>query len=199
MLRKDGPAGELPISVADAVAHCRAPEDGSDDDLVENYLRAAIPYVADQSGLVLIRQDYILECTGWWSGCLEIPVYPVRDITAVKYWDANGVEQTVSPSLYRWVRTSNGAELRLLSTFSQPTLQDERTDVVRVFIEAGFDVEGMTGSGDEADLVFDPRARHAVLMLTDHWYENRSAVDNVAMNEVPFAVQSLIAQIRAYR
>lgn len=197
MLRKDGPAGDLPILTEDAVSHCEAPDEHFDK--VEGYLRAAVAFVADQSGLTLVRQNYILEKADWWGDRLEIPVYPVRDITAVKYYDENGAEQTVSTALYRWVRTELGAELRMLSTFTQPTLQDERTDVVRVFIEAGYDIEGSTGSGDEAELVFDPRARQAILLLTDHWYENRSAADSVEIMQVPFAVQSLIGQLRIYR
>lgn len=196
MLRKDGPQGDLPISVADAVEHCRAPT--VHEDQVESYLRAALAFVEDHTGLVLVRQDFILERDGWW-GTLRIPVYPVRDITSVKYWDENGVEQTVSASYYRWLRTENGAELRMLSTFTEPTLQDERTDVARVFIEAGYDIEGATGSGDEADLVFPHNARQCVLLLTEHWYENRSAADNVEVLSLPFAVQALLAQLRIYR
>lgn len=197
MLRKDGPAGDLPITVADAVEHCRAPTVHQGQ--VESYLRAAFAFVEDHTGLTLIRQDYILERSGWWGSELEIPVFPIRSITSVKYWDENEVEQTVGDAYYRFVRTEKGGLLRLLSTFDQPALQDERTDVVNVFIEGGYDVEGTTGSGDDADLVFDPKARQCVLLLTEHWYENRSAADDVEIRTVPFAVQALLAQLRIYR
>jgi uncharacterized phiE125 gp8 family phage protein len=199
MLKKDGPSGELPITVDDAVAHCRAPDDGSDDVVIEGYLRAAIAYVEDHCGITYMRQDFVLERPDWWGDRIEIPVFPVRDITAVKYFDENGAEQTVPTNQYRWSRTSTGAELRMLSAFTRPTLQDERTDVARIFIEAGYDIEGETGSGDETDLLPEPLARQCVLMLTEHWYENRSATDSVNMQDVPLSVQSLLAKLRIYR
>lgn len=197
MLRKDGPPGDLPITVADALEHCRAP--ATHDDQIEAYLRAAIGFVEDHTGLTLIRQDYILERAGWWGTTLDIPLFPIRDITAIKYSDVNAAEQTISPGYYRWLRTEKGAQLRLLSTFDQPSLQDERDDVVRVFIEAGYDEEDATGSGDEADLAFPETARQCVLLLTSYWYDNRSAADNVQINTLPFAVQALLAQLRIYR
>lgn len=40
--------------------------------------------------------------------------------------------------------------------------------------------------------------RHAVLMLAAHWYENREASAEVLMRDIPFGVNDIIREYRAW-
>jgi len=190
-------AADKPVSLVEAIAHCRLNAD--EGSLVEPYLDAAAGFVADWVGLVLAPATYRVVRSDWWGGCLEILVAPVRDIESVKYLDASAVLQTVDPSLYRWTRTDLGARLELLSAFTSPTVQDDQLNAVQVEFTAGFDIVGATGSGDEPALILPHQARLAILMLTEHWFNNRAAVAADDLKNVPMAAESLMGQIRIYR
>src|SRR3569623_3552404 len=113
-------ATQGPVALADAAKHCRT--DGIDDaeSKLSAYLAAAVAFVSDRVGLVLAPSVYRGDRCDWWSGCLEVLVAPVRDVTSIKYLDADGVLQTLDPSLYRWSRTDQGATIELLSAFTSP-------------------------------------------------------------------------------
>lgn len=190
-------AVDKPVSLEEAIAHCRlADVEGS---LVEPYLDAATSFVADRVGITLAPVIYRIDRSDWWGGCLEILVAPVRDIESLKYLDESAVLQTVDSALYRWHRTDLGARLELLSAFTSPAVQADQLNAVQIEFSAGFDIAGQTGSGDDPALILPQQARLAILMLTEHWYNNRSAVDGVDLKNVPMAAEALMAQVRVYR
>jgi uncharacterized phiE125 gp8 family phage protein len=162
-------------------------------------LDAALEFVADRTGLAVRQQSYRMEMTDWWAGCLDVPVMPVRDVTAVKYIDADGAEQTVDVADYRMSRTATGAVVELLPTFTAPAVQSDRADAVRIEFDAGYDVLGVTGSGDDPDLVLPVRIKQIVLMLVSFWFDNRDAVAASGVMAVPMGAEALMAQVRVYR
>lgn len=188
-----------PVTLEEVIAHCRAPKDTSDDDVLEAYLDAATAFVADRANLVLAPASYRIDRCEWWSGKLEILLKPVREIVSVKYLDENGAQQTVGEENYRLSRTNSGACLELLSTYSQPAVKADAHNAVQIELLAGYDDPDATGSGDDPELVVPPQAQHAIKMMTSHWYDKREAVDSNLLMSLPLAVEALIAQIRVYR
>ncbi|WP_441280093.1 head-tail connector protein [Bradyrhizobium sp. 63_E2_N1_3] len=191
---------ERPVTLAELKKHVHAADFADDDEQLEIFLDAAIDFVADRTSLTLRRSSWRVDRCDWWSGCLQILLTPVRDVT-VKYIDAAGAEQTVAADLYRWERTALGnAEIRFLDAFASPAVKADTFNAVQIELEAGFDQDpNMTGAGDDPELEFPPRARQAVLMLAASWYRNREAVAETDLKVVPLAAEALMGQLRVYR
>ena len=199
MLRLIEAATPSPVSLAEMKDHVEAQDYTDDDAKLQIFLDAATAFVAQRTSLVLAPAAYRLEREDWWGACLDIPLAPVREITAVTYLDEKGDEQLVSEALYRWYRTSEGARLELLDAFTAPAVAAERRDAVRVEIAAGFDDENATGAGDDPELVLPAVVKPAILMLAAAWYANREAVSVPAISRVPLGAETLINLIRVYR
>jgi uncharacterized phiE125 gp8 family phage protein len=111
------------------------------------------------------------------------------EITSVKYDDADGVEQTVDPSVYRVLAASSAApRLSLAYNQSWPSPRSQ-PEAVRIRYVAGY---GEQGSDVPAPL------RHAMLLQIGSWYEQRETV--IVGQTVAFlpAYEALIAPYRIY-
>lgn len=97
-LRVVKPASLAPVSLADAKLHLNV-----DDAYHNNYIAALVEAATDvvelhtQRRLITQTLEWI---TDGFCGRLVLPVAPVQSIVSIKYRDAAGVEQTLSPSDY---------------------------------------------------------------------------------------------------
>lgn len=198
MLKLVEAATVKPVTLEELKAHCRV-DFADDDNSLSIYLDAAIEFVADCISQVLSPSVYRADLSRFWSGCFSVLASPVREITSVSYLDVNGSRVTVDPSLYRWKRTAEGAEITLLSAFIEPPVQSERDDAVQIEVSAGYDDPAASGAGDDPDLMLPERAKQAILLLASAWYANREAVSQVDLKPIPFAIDALLAQLRIYR
>lgn len=191
---------ERPVTLDELKRHVQAADFSDDDDQLEIFLDAAIDFVAERTALTLRRSTWRVDRCDWWSGCLQVLLWPVRDVT-ITYLDADGATQSVDAGLYHWQRTALGdAEIRLLEAFTSPAVKADTFNAVQLEIEAGFDEDpNKTGAGDDPDLVFPPRARQAVLMVAASWYRNREALSDGELKVVPLAAEALMGQLRIYR
>jgi uncharacterized phiE125 gp8 family phage protein len=192
---------DRPVTIAELKKHVGANDFTDDDAQLEIFLDAAIDFVADRTSLTLRRSTWRVDRCDWWSGCLQLLIAPVRDIT-ITYLDPAGATQPVDPSLYRWQRrTELGiAEVIFLDAFTDPDVKDDTFNAVQIEIEAGFDQDpAMTGAGDDPELVFPSQARQAVLMVAANWYRNRESVSADDQKIVPLAADALMSQLRIYR
>jgi len=197
MLRLVTAPTESPVSLADLKMVVEAADFTDDDAKLGLFLSGAVAYVAKQTSLVLAPSEYRVERESWWADKLEILVSPVREVVSVNYLDSNGALQTLATDKYRWLRTATGASIELLDLTGLPDVA-ERDDAIQIEVGAGFDIDGATGSGDDAELILPRQARNAVLMLAAHWYANREAA-GADMKEIPFGVEALTRQIMVYR
>lgn len=115
---------------------------------------------------------------------LRMPLAPVRSVTSVKYYDANGTQQTIDPSLYQ--TGIDGARTILAPSPDRlwPVPQYRRLDAVTVRFVAGY---------DDADKVPKP-IRQAMLLAIGALYENRDG----AGAGLPAAAQSLLFPLRLF-
>lgn len=202
MLRKLAAATSVAVSVARAKERLRIDTSDSDSDNdIEALLLAAQDVLEGQTGLIVqpstweYRQNS-WSCFGPWHG-ICVPAGPVREIQGVTYIDENAAEQTVDPANYTWERTPEGAEITFIRDYVFPTL-GFGPDVVRVQFTAGFD-DQQSGSGDDPELTFPPRAEMAILFLVAHWNENRESVSATQTYEVPDTFKLLAQQLRVFR
>ena len=177
-----------PVTLSEALAHCRV--DNSDDDgLLVNYILAARQYLEDMCGLCFATQtiDATLDCE--WPEVIQLPRAPAQSITSISYVDTAGATQVLASNQYvaalkRYVPTIAPAY-----GIAWPAVRDQ-TDAVTVRYVAGF---GATPSDTPEAL------RQALLLLVGHWYENREAVVvGTSVVDMPKAVDALVAPYRRF-
>lgn len=181
-----GPTVE-PVTLSEALDHLRI--SGSDSDaVVEAAIVAAREQVETEAGCALVTQEWIGYLDRFPCGAVELPLPPVQSVEAVNYYDAAGVEQVLSPTLYVTDLVSWPA--RILPAYGTvwPVTEVGRPNAVSI--------EFTTGFGDDASDV--PRKlRAAVLLLVGELYESREAASERPRSEVPLSVKNLCADFRA--
>jgi len=200
-LRKIALSESEPIPLDLIKSHCEIDYDDKDG-LLTAFRDSAIALVEKRAGIVLRRQDYRMELGCWPRASIEIPVSPVREVSAINYFDAAGVEHTVLSFDYRWIVERGRARLWFVPEFVRPALQEGRPDAVRIEFQAGYDDPTETGSGDDPELAFPAQARNIVLLLVSCWFNNRDAVVVGSGNEprmLPMGVESLLSDLKVYR
>lgn len=172
-----------PVTLAEARAHCRA--DTADDTLLQIYLDAAVAHVDGAQGVLgrcLVTQtwDYSFDC---FPDEITVPLPTLQSVTSVKYYDVDGIEQTITSSNY----TVAGQRIAPVETFDWPDIDTERPYPITVRFVAGY--------GDAADVPAAIKA--AILLLTGDMYANREA-GGEAVVENP-AVKRLLTPYRKVR
>lgn len=134
------PAAE-PV-LLDAAMRARLRLDGSADDAdVEAMLAAARELVEAETGRALIHQTWSL-FLDWFPWEIRVPRPPLSSVTWIKYYDVDGVQQTVYAADY-WVATG-GEPGRILPSIGAdwPTTQAGRPEAVEVRFVAGYGAAG---------------------------------------------------------
>jgi uncharacterized phiE125 gp8 family phage protein len=168
------------IPTVDLRAHCRT---GSDEDaLLTGFLAAAVGYAEHYTGRSFGSQTLELALDEFPAGSIELLRGPVTGITSIKYIDEDGVEQTLSNTLY--TLDDYG-----IQCWAVPKVDTEwpatlaAANAVKVLYVAG-------------DL---PSAVRAALLLTvGHLFENREASAPVALQELPMGVKSLLDTVKVW-
>jgi uncharacterized phiE125 gp8 family phage protein len=185
------PAAALPVrAFAD---HLRLgtgfADDGSQDAVLELYLRAAMAAIEARLGRVLIARSFVWTVERWREEASQpLPVAPVRTIESVTLADAEGVEAVVDP--VAWSLLRDAQRPRLVGRFGRSLPRIPRGGSATVRLVAGF---GARWDDVPADL------RQAVFLLAAHYYENRSETGTIAGGAMPFGVLVLIESYRATR
>jgi len=175
------------ISLNEAKAHCRIEADVDDDDaLVAGAVAAATDYLDGYSGVLgraLLKQTWVQEFSGF--GCLRLVLGPVQS-AVVSYFDATGAEIALADSVFVLREDALSPYVDLKPDQSWPNVQS-RPDAVKVTYVCGVD-----SPGDVPESI-----RHAVKLLTGHYYENREAV-GAAQFDLPMGVMALISPYMRY-
>lgn len=184
------PQGALPIQ--ELKDHLRLgsgfADDGVQDALVENYLRAALAAIEGRIGKALILRRFVWEVS-YWSGGIGgqgLPISPVATVVEVGLHDADGGIQVVEPARYRLRPDLHRPRLAPRGA-TLPMIP--RDGVARVEFDAGF---GPAWSDVPPDL------QQAVLMLAAHFHEFRHEPD-VREGAMPFGIMAVIERWRNVR
>lgn len=153
--------GAEPVSVAEVKQHLRI-DHASEDGLLEGLVRAAREEVEASTGLALIDQSWRLSIDRL-PRCGEVALrrHPVRAITSVTIYGADGEASLVDPAGYIHDLEARPARLKFLV----PLSSDKAMNGIEIDFEAGF---GEAGT-DVPDLI-----KRAILLLVAHWYEFRA-------------------------
>ena len=162
-------------------------DDGSEDAVLELYLRAAMAAVEARVGRALLAREFTWTVTRWREDASQgMPIGPVRSVASVTLVDADGSETAVDPESWSVLRDSQRP--RLVGRFGRNLPKIPRSGHAEIRFSAGF---GQAWEDVPADL------RQAVFLLAAHYYENRA--EGAGAGTMPFGVLVLIEAYRATR
>jgi len=183
------PASE-PVTTAEAKDHCRIVI-SDDDAYVDALVAVARKIIEQRSGMRLIAQTVELRSDTWDEltdaprsrGVYIIPlnVAPVSAVDSVKYYDPDDADTTWSSSNYWTDLSSVPSRIQLKNVSNLPSI-NERIGNIRIRLTAGY-----------ANAAAVPEHfKTAIKLLVHHWYDNRSAVDEVKLTEIPEGLNNII-------
>lgn len=183
-------AADLPI--AEFGAHLRLgtgfADDGSEDAVLEAYLRAAMAAIEARTGKALMTRRFSWQLTGWRDARAQVlPVAPVSAITALRIVDAAGVASTVAAGDYGLQKDAQCPRLIVPGGGRLPPVPEGGS--AEVEFDAGF---GPVWADLPVDLA------QAVFLLAAHYFDNRSGAGG-REELLPFGVLALIEAYRNVR
>lgn len=172
------------VTLAEAKAHLEYAD--SDRDSYITALCAAATEMLDgphgMIGKAIGEQVWTMALRNVPSGEIPIPIFPVKALQSVAYYDAANVSQTINVNQFRLVANEDYAYLEPVAGFTWPAVYD-RADAITFTVQLGM-AEVPNGM------------KQAALLMVANWFENREAVSDKAMLPVPFAIESLINRWR---
>lgn len=183
--RISGPALE-PVTLTEAKEHLRVLHN-TEDVLIGRAIKAAREHVEGETGRSLITQTWKQWLPAFpRAGVIELLKPPLQSVTAIRYLDAAGVQQTLATSVYSvqpagllgWVQRRAGQAWPV--TAADPS-------AVEIEFVAGY-------GANPADV--PESIRNAVLLLVEHMYHNRGETVDGPITVNPLASQRLLATFR---
>ncbi|MBB5223488.1 putative phiE125 gp8 family phage protein [Amaricoccus macauensis] len=163
-------------------------DDGSQDVVLELYLRAAMAAIEARLGRVLLARSFVWTVERWREDTSQaLPVAPVRLIESVMLADAEGNETAVDA--LAWSLLRDAQRPRLVGRFGRNLPRIPRGGSATVRLVAGFGAVWDEVPGD---------LQQAVFLLAAHYYEIRAEAGTPA-GWIPFGVLALIEAYRATR
>ena len=163
--RRAGTPDAEPITLAEALTHLRESADGgANDAYITSLITVARMDCEDRTERTLINTPLVLKLDAF-PEAIELRSPPVVSVTALKYFDAAGVEQSVNLADTLLDPASEPCWLVPATGKAWPTAQT-RVNAVTVEYTAGY---GATPASVPAPL------KHWILLAIGEMYENRSA------------------------
>lgn len=206
--------GDEPVSTKEAKEWARI-EIAEDDQLVGGLVKAARQWIENRTGMQLVTSTWLAtydrfprysqlgglqyasevlwsqripqtELAGrYWPdrASFRMPRPPLQAVSQIEYVDgATGNTFVMDPSLYLVDATTRPGRIAPIPGGIWPIVK-QQVGAVQITYTAGYG-----GPGAVPDTL-----KTALKMLVAHWYANREAAQPGAMNEVPMAVEMLIA------
>lgn len=175
-----------PVTLEDFKAHARVDYDDQDT-VITNQITAARLYCEEY-----LQRSFI---TTTWA--LTMDAFPCDDeielqranliaVSSITYVDTNGTTQTLSSSNYRVDAYGEPPRIEPAYGYYWPMTRNV-SNAVTVTFTAGY---GATAASVPQSI------KQAILLLANHWYENREPVSQQSMAPIPMTIESLLATER---
>jgi uncharacterized phiE125 gp8 family phage protein len=163
-------------------------DDGSQDAVLELYLRSAMAAIEARLGVALLSRPYSWTVTRWREESSQgLPIGPVLSIDAITIVDVEGTETAVDPEAWSLLRDDRRP--RLIGRFGRRLPAIPSSGHAEIQFVAGY---GPAWENVPADL------RQAALLLAAHYYDNRNE-GSAPDGSMPFGVLVLMESYRAMR
>lgn len=126
----------LPVTVSELKDHLNvAQNDSSQDAKIESLIVAAQGRLQRDIDRILITSTFVMNGPSF-SDPLKINLKPVTSVLSVRYYDTDGTLQTLDPTDYRYIASSQEIVPAIGKTF--PTPCENMPDSVQVEFTAGY-------------------------------------------------------------
>jgi len=176
-----------PVSLDEARTHLRVDVVGGahpEDALIGGLISAAREHVEQNCRIVIAERPLMVAMDAFPSGSIDLGVWPVKSITAVRYEAFPNSYMALPSSYYALDQFAKPAKVKQLTDW--PHSPGGENSVV---------VELVAGMAEVPKTL-----KQAMLLLIGHWYENREAVNvagsGVVPTELPKGVDALLAPHR---
>jgi uncharacterized phiE125 gp8 family phage protein len=176
------PPEAVPVSLQEMKAQVNY-FDPDQDAIIVGYIRAAVDYIEQTSGLRLIDQTWAYSTDGWssWNGYIRLPIAPVQSITEITYLDTTGAPTVLPPGNYAF----RGERITLSPGATWPAALIG-LDIVTITFLVGY--------GPDHNYVPES-LRQAIQMLAGYWFAQREAASSgpdALVANVPFGVTEIL-------
>ncbi len=146
-----------------------------DDSIITSNIITAREQLEGDTNRAYINQTITLKLDKFPSnGIIELPRPPLSSVTSIKYWDSDGVQQTVTASDYVVDTTSEPGRIGLATGKSWPTPRGEIGDIEIIYV-AGYG----TAASDVPE-----GAKQAIKLLVGDLFEHRAIqIDHTSLAE----------------
>lgn len=158
----------------------------ADDAVLEELLEAATEEFEDRAMIVTRPTGFEMTLPEL-VRTIDIPAYPLRSVTAISYYDAEGVQQVVDASEYTVVETPEGGRIVFNDGWSAPALQEGNPEPVTVAFDAGYDDPLAT----ESTLPLKAKIQVAIMAMVGVWYDGKE--------DLPPGFERIARQERIFR
>ena len=191
LLKETTPALFNPVPLAEFSAHLRLShgfvDDGSENGLLEMYLRNATQVVERRTCQAMIARPHVLQVAAWdRKGHFTLPIGPVATIDSFRFVSP---ASTIDLDPEDWQLCPGVNRQTLTGAAGGPLWPLPKGAVAELSFSAGY---GATWNDVPDDL------RQAVLVLAAHYYENRFGEVEVE-GGLPCGVLSIVEQHRPVR
>lgn len=169
-----------------------------ENDLITSLGQAARSLIEDQTGRVALNTVFKYTLAGFpcRTHVIDLPRCALQSVTHVKYYDADGVLQTLDSSQYIVIIDDEPGYVYLRDAYSWPT-----TEVRPAAVEIQFTAGWAASQAALVALDNDPSEgfRLAIRMLANHWFELRGTVQvGNLVSSVPKNFDDLVRQFRVF-
>lgn len=171
----------FPVSLTTVKQHL-AIDDDDWDELLAEYIAAAVNKVEALSGRAIASTDWTWSLDGFPVGDIVLPFGPVAEGVVISFFDGQDVAGTLSSGAYIVDRSQVEARIRAVDGWPQTSAR----------------LASVTITWASAPEVCPPVLKQAVLMLVDHWFANRNGTVE-GDGGMPRAVRELIATQKRFR
>jgi uncharacterized phiE125 gp8 family phage protein len=182
-----------PVSLTEAKAHLRVDAD-DDNAYIMSLIAAARGWAEQYLDCTLVFTQWTMRMDGFPPNGMEnieLPRPPMattdgKATVSITYTTEGGSVVVFPANEFRVDRNATPGSLSPLYDQAWPVHRRDENSV---------SVTWWGGFGEDGRSV-PAQIRHAILMLSAHWYERRMAADNMGGNDVPFGVKSLLDSCR---
>jgi uncharacterized phiE125 gp8 family phage protein len=180
-----------PVTVEEAKRHLRILDDDTQNEDIADVIKDARDWCENYIDLAILEQTITLKLDTFPAkDFITLPRSNLISITSVKYTDPDGIEQTVSTSVYAADTYGRPGHVFLKDGQEWPSSLADQKNAVEVIYKAGY--------GNTRDSV-PPAIKRAIKLLLSHWDSNREAtIVGVSVAELPMGVTAALDKHRLY-